>query len=109
MTLSQEQVNAILSSKKGSVTFHGFVLRNINLSHRDLQGVFFAGIIIDNVNFRNSNLSHASFYGSLIERTDFSFSILDKTVFRDSIISQSSFVGIKANFLKKAYLMLKNY
>jgi len=106
--LTQEDVNNRLACNHKPITFHTYILKNLDLSDRDLSNIFFAGILIENVNFKNSNLSNTSFYGSIIKNVNFDNSIMSQTIFTDAEICHSSFKTLNTTFLKKIYLYFKN-
>jgi len=107
LQLTQENVNNRLSCTHHTITFHGHVLKNLDLNNRDLSNVFFAGILIENVSFKNSNLSNTSFYGSIIKNVNFDNTIMNQTIFSHAEICHSSFKTINATFYKRWYLYFK--
>ena len=54
--------------------FNGLVLRNLDLSNRNLSGAEFIGADCRNANFSNSNISGCNFYRAKLDRADLSVS-----------------------------------
>jgi len=108
-TITQEEVDEMLKCTHQNITFYGYTMEGIDLSNRDLKGIFFAGILMDNVTFSGSNCQGASFEYTIMNNINFTGADLRNTIFKEAVISSTKFTDIKASIWKKIYLHLKNF